>query len=66
MATGTPAAGKASGDEALPRRSTLLALVQLLQNRFGLPEDQVVAVAAELVNSGRVVLSGNFAGQTLH
>lgn len=51
--------------DGLPRRSTLLALVQQLQNRFGLGEDEVVAAALRLVEEGRVVLTGSFAGRPL-
>ena len=46
----------------IPERSTLLGLVQLLERRLGLSEDQVVTAAMRLVDSGRVVLTGNFAG----
>lgn len=48
--------------ESIPARTTLLALVQQLGRRGGRSEDQVVAAALELVRSGRVVLTGNFAG----
>ncbi len=41
--------------------TTLLALVQRL-GREGLSEEEVVARARELVNSGRAVLTGNFRG----
>jgi hypothetical protein len=41
--------------------STLLALVQSLSDRSDSPE-AVVEAAIELVNSGRVVLTGNFKG----
>ena len=41
--------------------STLLALVQSLQDATD-SEDELVETAAELVNSGRVVLTGNFKG----
>jgi hypothetical protein len=47
--------------ESAPRFSTLLALVQSLQDVAD-SEDDVVETAASLVNSGRVVLTGNFAG----
>ena len=47
-----------------PRRvySTLLALVQSLASQ---DEASVIATAAELVNTGRVVLTGNFKNQRL-
>jgi hypothetical protein len=51
--------------EAIPARTTLLALVQQLGRRGGRSEEQVVAAALELVRSGRVVLTGNFAGAAL-
>ena len=44
-----------------PRASTLLALVQSLWNEMD-DERQVADTAAALVSSGRVVLTGNFAG----
>jgi hypothetical protein len=44
-----------------PHRSTLLSLVQSLQDE-GVCDEQVVELAAHLVNSGSVVLTGNFAG----
>jgi hypothetical protein len=47
--------------ESAPRFSTLLSLVQSLQDVTD-SEDDVVETAASLVNSGRVVLTGNFAG----
>jgi hypothetical protein len=50
-----------SPTQSAPRFSTLLALVQSLQDEAG-SEDDVVETAASLVNSGRVVLTGNFAG----
>ncbi|MCZ6782588.1 MAG: hypothetical protein O7G30_04675 [Proteobacteria bacterium] len=56
-ATETP-----SWPDDIPARSTLLALVQLLERRLGLSEDQVVTAAMRLVDTGRVVLTGNFAG----
>jgi len=46
----------------LPRRSTLLGLIQLLEDRFGLNEDEVLDTVPSLVNSGRVELTGNLAG----
>jgi hypothetical protein len=44
-----------------PRRSTLLALVWELQNDTN-SADEVAVTAAQLVNDGRVVLTGNFRG----
>ena len=44
-----------------PVRSTLLSLVQSLQELTNF-EDEVVESARELVNSGRVILTGNFKG----
>ncbi len=41
--------------------STLLSLVQSLQDSTD-SEDELIETAAELVNSGRVVLTGNFKG----
>lgn len=46
------------------RGSTLLALVQDVQRRCENDAD-VVRVVRRLVNSGRVVLTGNFAGQRI-
>jgi hypothetical protein len=40
---------------------TLLDLVQTL-NEFVQTDDEVVAAVAQLVNSGQVLLSGNFTG----
>jgi hypothetical protein len=48
--------------EPRPVHSTLLALVESLGDR---DEATVIAAAAHLVNSGRVVLTGNFRGQRL-
>jgi hypothetical protein len=45
-----------------PRRSTLLALILELQQRIG-DDAEVVRIVRWLVNSGRVVLSGSFAGR---
>jgi hypothetical protein len=50
---------------SLPSHSTLLNLVQVLQRRLGLGEDEVVALALRLINSGRVQLTGNFAGELM-
>ena len=47
-----------------PQRSTLLALVWDLQAHAD-SADEVVETAATLVNSGEVVLTGNFRGQRL-
>ena len=54
-------AATASGER---QRSTLLALVWDLQEDTE-SADEVVETAANLVNSGRVVLTGNFRGQRL-
>ena len=45
-----------------PRRSTLLALVLELQQRIS-DDAEVVRIVRWLVNSGRVVLIGSFAGR---
>jgi hypothetical protein len=50
---------------AISRRSTLLDLVLQLQRDLTLSDEEVVGRATRLVNSGRVVLTGNFAGQRL-
>ena len=44
------------------KRSTLLALIEEFQGAAG-TDQEIVAAITDLVNSGRVVLSGNFAGQ---
>jgi hypothetical protein len=44
-----------------PRQSTLLDLVQAI-NAFATSDAEVVATVAYLINSGKVVLCGNFAG----
>jgi hypothetical protein len=49
------------GTDQPPVYSTLLALVQSLQDE-NRSEEEVVETALELVNSGRVVLTGNFKG----
>ena len=43
-------------------QTTLLELVQTVQDQAG-SDAEVVAIIAELVNSGRVVLRGIFAGR---
>ncbi|MBI4514993.1 MAG: hypothetical protein HY699_04155 [Deltaproteobacteria bacterium] len=43
-----------------PYRSTMLELVQTIQDYCG-SDDEVVAVIAHMLRSGRVVLTGNFA-----
>ena len=48
-------------DPLLAVYSTLLSLVHSLQDATD-SEDELVETAAELVNSGRVVLTGNFKG----
>jgi hypothetical protein len=50
--------------EAIPERTTLLALVQRLDGS-GLAEDAVVSLALWLVRTGRVTLTGSFAGASL-
>jgi hypothetical protein len=47
-----------------PRRTTMLGLVQSLAQR-GTSEHEIVALVLDLVESGRVVLIGNFRGLTL-
>jgi hypothetical protein len=42
-------------------KSTLLDLVQTINN-YATSDDEVVATVAYLVNSGKVLLCGNFAG----
>lgn len=42
------------------RRITLLELVQAVQDTCG-SDAEVVAVISHMVNTGRVILSGNFA-----
>jgi hypothetical protein len=49
---------------AMPALSTLLGLVQAL-SRLGVPDREIEGTARALVGSGRVVLTGNFAGQRL-
>jgi hypothetical protein len=49
-------------DPQQPRHSTLLELVQSLGD-LELEERHVVELATQLVDSGRVVLTGNFAGR---
>ena len=49
------------GTDHPPVYSTLLGLVQSLQDEAR-SEQEVVDSALELVNSGRVVLTGNFSG----
>jgi|GEM_PF-1757326 len=44
-----------------PSQSTLLDLVQAV-NAYAESEEEVVATVAHLINSGRVLLCGNFAG----
>jgi len=46
---------------AAPRKSTLLDLVRTV-NAFAANEDEVVATVTYLINSGKVLLCGNFAG----
>jgi hypothetical protein len=51
--------------DGIPTRSTLLSLVLQLQRNLTLSEDEVIRRAMRLVNNGRVVLTGSFAGQRL-
>ena len=44
-----------------PRRTTMLELVQSL-TRLGASESEIVATVLDLVESGRVILIGNFRG----
>ena len=46
------------------RRSTMLELVLTVQD-LASSDDEVVAIIAHMLNTGRVVLSGTFAGQRL-
>ena len=55
------AAGNGLRSDHPPVYSTLLALVQLLQESTS-SEDEVVENAMDLVNRGRVILTGNFKG----
>jgi len=45
----------------VPRRTTMLELVQSLAQQ-GTSEPEIVAIVLDLVESGRVVLIGNFRG----
>ena len=47
-----------------PRHTTMLELVQSL-TRQGIPEQEVVATVLSLVESRRVILTGNFRGVSL-
>ena len=55
------ATGIRTPNDPAPVYSTLLSLVQSLQDD-GRSEDDAVETALQLVNSGRVVLTGNFKG----
>jgi hypothetical protein len=46
---------------AIPSQSTLLDLVQAI-NTYATSDAEVVATVAYLINSGRVLLCGTFAG----
>jgi hypothetical protein len=48
----------------VPRRTTLLELVQSLA-REGRSEPEIVATALALIESGQVILTGNFRGVPL-
>jgi hypothetical protein len=45
----------------IPYKSTLLDLVQTI-NDYATSDDEVIATVTYLVNSGKVLLCGNFAG----
>ena len=60
-APGAPGAPVGFGTDHRPVYSTLLSLVQSLQDEVR-SEEEVVEAAIELVNGGRVVLTGNFKG----
>lgn len=47
-----------------PIQTTLLNLVQVVQE-FARSDDEVVAVSTYLINTGRVVLAGTFAGRRI-
>ena len=49
---------------ATQARTTLLELVQTIQDTCG-SDAEVVAVITHLVNTGRVVLRGSFAGERI-
>jgi len=49
------------GDGSAPLRTTLLELVQALTDQ-GLAPDEVVQIARESIDAGRIVLIGNFRG----
>jgi hypothetical protein len=51
--------------DRIPRASTLLALVQQLGRETDLSESELIETTAQLVNNGRVRLTGNFRGCTL-
>ena len=46
---------------ATPNKSTLLDLVQAVSD-FAKSDDEIVATVAYLINSGKVLLCGTFAG----
>jgi hypothetical protein len=46
---------------ATARKSTLLDLVQAVSD-YAVSDDEIVATVAYLINSGQVLLCGNFAG----
>jgi hypothetical protein len=46
---------------ATPIRTTLLDLVQTVSD-YAATDDEIVATVAYLINSGKVLLCGNFAG----
>jgi hypothetical protein len=50
---------------ATPSKVTLLDLVQAVNN-YATNDDEIVATVASLVNSGKVLLCGNFAGARIN
>jgi len=57
-------ASRETSTAGTPRRSTLLELVSSLAQQ-GTSEQEIVAIALDLVESGRVVLIGNFRGASI-
>ena len=49
---------------ATPSKATLLDLVQAVSD-FATSDDEIVATVTYLINSGKVLLCGNFAGATI-
>lgn len=48
-------------DMATARKSTLLDLLQAVSD-YAASDDEIVATVAYLINSGQILLCGNFAG----